>query len=882
MPTKSTSTWLLLGLAAAVLAANALIWIAGNRPHVAADWQGKFYGAAYSPYPIDGDPGFRHPTPEELRRDLESLSQYTGSLRTYSVLDGLHRIPELAADLPLTFTLGAWIDKRLERNRREIDLLVETANRNPNVTRVLVANEAVLRHDLTAAELIPYIREVRARTQVPVSTAETWGIWLEHPELVAEVDYLAIHILPYWEEGTSNANAVAHAIDKYRLIRATYPDKPVVIVEVGAPSAGRTRFDTAPALSHQAQFMRAIFNFGAAEQVEYYVMEAIDQPWKTSIEGSVGPYWGVLDAHRQPKFPFSGPIWDRPDWLAMLLASAALAIGPMIWFARRRRDLRPSAQLMYLAIIQTIASGAVWIAHVSAGEYLTILTAIPWSLQVAVLAVLVVVFASTALEFVDVLGNRRLRRAFAPAIADGRSAWPRVSIHVPVHNEPPDMVCATLDGLARLDYPDFEVIVVDNNTKDEAAWRPVEQYCSRLNETVPGRFRFFHVDPCHGFKAGALNFALARSDPAAEFIAVVDGDYVVEPRWLKATVPHFDDAKVGFVQAPQDHRDFGQSRFKQMIGWEYAGFFEIGMVQRNEADAIIQHGTMVVLRRAAIVACGNWATWCICEDAEMGLRLLVNGWRSVYVRTSLGRGLMPDGFRGYKIQRFRWAYGAVQILRRYAKDLLWGRRLTPAQRYHFAFGWAPWIADGANCVLAWLAAVWTALVLLVPDYFVLPPTSFVYPVVAVFLFQIVKVMVLYKLRVPCSLGQALGAAVAGLALTHTVGKAMLTGVFTSRRPFVRTPKGTGRPSLVEAFRIVRQESALALALWLAALATLVVHGDFDPESRIWVLLLALQSIPYLAAITLSLVSTFAQGRDVDRPVAIPAAGQPAPLSAGDE
>ncbi|WP_122744692.1 glycosyltransferase, partial [Pseudomonas viridiflava] len=71
---------------------------------------------------------------------------------------------------------------------------------------------------------------------------------------------------------------------------------------------------------------------------------------------------------------------------------------------------------------------------------------------------------------------------------------PKVSLHVPCYNEPSDMVILTLDALQRLDYPDFEVLVIDNNTQDPGVWKPVERHCHKLGT----HFRFFHVDPLSG------------------------------------------------------------------------------------------------------------------------------------------------------------------------------------------------------------------------------------------------------------------------------------------------------------------------------------------------------------------------------------------------
>ena len=283
---------------------------------------------------------------------------------------------------------------------------------------------------------------------------------------------------------------------------------------------------------------------------------------------------------------------------------------------------------------------------------------------------------------------------------------PMVSVHVPAYNEPPEMMIETLDALAKLDYPSFEVIVVDNNTKDPAVWQPVRAHCEKLGP----RFRFFHVDPLSGFKAGALNYALAQTAPEVSAIAVIDSDYMVTPDWLRDMAAQFENPKIAIVQAPQDYRDDGENLFKAMCYAEYQGFFYIGMLTRNERNAIIQHGTMTMVRKSALVEVGGWSEWCITEDAELGLRIFEEGYEATYIPQSYGKGLMPDTFLDFKKQRARWAYGAVQILRRHLRALR-GKdesALTRGQRYHFVAGWLPWLADSINLIFTMAALAWSA------------------------------------------------------------------------------------------------------------------------------------------------------------------------------
>ena len=204
----------------------------------------------------------------------------------------------------------------------------------------------------------------------------------------------------------------------------------------------------------------------------------------------------------------------------------------------------------------------------------------------------------------------------APATIGEAVTFPKVSIHVPAYFEPPDMLKQTLDAVSRLDYPNFECVVIINNTPDPEFWQPIQDHCRALGE----RFKFINAEKVEGFKAGALRIAMERTAVDAEIIGIIDADYVVEPDWLKDLVPVFADPRVGLVQAPQDHRDGDRSLMHYIMNGEYAGFFDIGMVQRNEANAIIVHGTMCLIRRAAMDMAGGWAGDTICEDTDLGPR----------------------------------------------------------------------------------------------------------------------------------------------------------------------------------------------------------------------------------------------------------------------
>ena len=838
-----------------VMLGNAAAWALWNRPVAERSWAGMISGVGYTPFhpnksPSRGDKA----SAEDIEKDMAALDGNVRGVRIYSTTDGSEQVAPIARRYGLPVTAGAWIAGKPEIDEPELAGLVKLVHANSNVRRVLVGNEALLRTDVTVPQIVEYIKRVKKKVNVPVSTAEPWHVWLAHPELVESVDFLAVHLLPYWE-GLPIDAAVDYAMMRYEELKAKYPNKHILISEIGWPADGPWRRGAEASQVNQAKFIRNFLNIAAQKKLDYFIMEAFDQPWKREIEGSAGTSWGLWDAQRKPKFPMMGEVQEVRNWPVMCATSVALAFLPLVFFLRRRgRDLKIGGQIFYGAMIQAVASVLVFTFNAAATDSgLAVTTEIAWGVLIFCQLVLLAVMLIDGLELTEVVWQERFRRRFEPASAAPLPNAPKVSIHVPCYNEPPHMVMQTLDALARLDYPNFEVLLLDNNTKDPAVWRPVEEYCRKLGP----RFRFFHLDNWPGYKAGALNFGLDQTAPDAEHIAVIDSDYQVHPDWLKATIPHFARPEVGFVQSPQDYRDWAGDLFQRMINWEYAGFFHIGMIQRNERNAIIQHGTMTIIRKSALEEVGRWGEWCITEDADLGLRLFEHGYEAVYMPESYGKGLVPDSFNAYKTQRFRWAYGAVQILKHHWRELMPGaKRLTAGQKYHFVTGWLPWFADAAHMIFGIAGIIWSLGLLLFPKYFEFPPNAFMIPTLSVFAFKVAASLWLYEARVKCGLWDKVGAAVAGMALTHTVGRAMWLGIFTSGRPFVRTPKCENQPALMQAFLMAREEIALLASLWLAALAIVMVFGHENRDAFMWSGLLVVQSLPYLAAFITALINAF--------------------------
>jgi len=895
---------------AIVVAVNFGAWYLLNRPVAQRSWDGMIASVSFTPYQADQSPHDRkYPSVDQIDRDMSLVARIADGVRTYDALNGFEKIPAIAGKYRLSVIAGAAVNNNKEgANHDDMELasLIDIAKRNKNVIGLIVGNEQILTNGMTVEQLVGMMKKVREATRrrgIPVFTCDGTASWLNHPDLVEGSDFICVHVLPYWDSVPAS-QAIDQIFKVRKMLADKYPNKPILLGEVGWPSEGPWQGGAEPSRVNQATFIRGFLNRAREELLDepirgipgYNVIEAFDQPWKRADE-STGGSWGLFDAQRNSKFGMSGSLVEIRNWKELCGWATLLASPIMLWFAIRRRDINMGGMIFFPFLIQATASLLVWtwmqISHGVPDPTLRMVWYVMLSMQVVLFGVIL----SDGLEITELLFRSHWRRLIKPVRGAKMTGGPKVSIHVPCYNEPPHMVIETLDHLARLDYENFEVLVIDNNTKDPAVWQPLEAHCATLGP----RFRFFHLDNWPGFKAGALNFALRNSAADTEIVAVIDSDYTVDPDWLSAMVPHFANPKVGLVQSPQDYRDAHENIFKTMCYWEYAGFFNIGMITRNERNAIIQHGTMTMMRRTALEQAGGWAEWCITEDADLGLTLFEQGWEALYAPDSFGRGLIPDSFSAYKTQRHRWAYGAVQIMKHHWRNLLPGSKvLTPGQRYHFIAGWVPWFADAAHLLFSAASIFWSLGMLAPPamiaagtylwgqnyltdhptyshaqriigETFGFPPMAFMIPTILAFSFKLIAGFWVYSLRIKCSRLEKVGAAVAGMALTHTVGRAIWQGIFTSGRPFVRTPKCADQPALMQGFIMARDEIIWLVLLVSVAVAVLWNFTPQNEEALIWSASVIVQSLPFLAALITSMCNALPKlFKGGSEPAAVPA------------
>jgi cellulose synthase/poly-beta-1,6-N-acetylglucosamine synthase-like glycosyltransferase/exo-beta-1,3-glucanase (GH17 family) len=888
-----------VAVVALITCVHAGLWTLFQRQQAVPNIDGPLASMSYSPYTRSQHPDYGdRPTAEQIRNDLKLLSPYTRTVRTYSSTGGVELVPGIAAEFGMKVTVGIWIDKNEARNEREIASAIALAKRYSNVNAIVVGNETILRAEKSVDELIEIIKRVKRQSPVPVTTGETYDVWLglhdpNKPELASRkaeeaaklssaVDFIAAHILPYWE-GTPVNQVVERTIGIYDKLRRAHPGKRIVIAEFGWPSAGYNMHNADPGRIEQAHVIRNFIARADAHGIDYNIIEAFDQPWKTN-EGGVGAYWGMFDASRQAKFAWVGSVGDPDHWK---IAGIAILLGLLLSLTILAKPRATIGEAVVL-VLATNATGA-WFAIVFAfwmSHYFVPGAAFAFGFGIALLIPLVLIALARIEEIAAIAFGCAPRRLIAPADTQASDIAPKVSIHIPAHHEPPDMLKQTLDAVARLDYPNFECVIVINNTPDPVYWRPIEDHCRALGE----RFKFVNVDNLAGFKAGALRLALAHTASDAEIIGVIDADYVVHPNWLKEIVPGFADPEVGMIQAPQDHRDGDRSVMHHAMNGEYAGFFDIGMVQRNEANAIIVHGTMCLIRRAALDAVGGWSSDTIVEDTDLGLTVLEHGWQVHYTNRRYGHGLLPDTYDAFKKQRHRWAYGGFQIIKKHWRHLLPGARgLTRDQKREYALGWLNWLgAESIGVAVAILNLLWIPVIVFLD--IAIPDKILTVPIIAAFIVSLAHFVTLYRLRVAIPTGQLIGSVFTAMSVQWTVARAVGFGLCKESLPFMRTAKGgsTRKGPDFAAF----WEGVMAALLLIGAALVVITNYKEIRELNIFAAVLALQSLPFLAAVLVALLegsrfNEFAYWRHVEAKVVEtlprPAAAEaPAQLPASQE
>ena len=356
-----------LGLACLALSASVIagfwVWLGAAVPMPQSPLGAgeKLYCLSYSPFrgsqtPLDAKTQI---SAAQIEDDLTRLAKISDCVRTYSTEFGQDQIAGIAARHGLKVLQGLWLSGHADKNREQVETAVALANRYPDTIRaVVVGNEVLLRGEMSPEDLAATIRAVKARVKVPVTYADVWEYWLRNRDVASAVDFITIHILPYWEDFPIAArDAAAHVDSIRRRVVAAFPGKEVIIGEVGWPSAGRMREGALPSPANEARVIQDVLALGKRDNFRVNVIEAFDEPWKRALEGTVGGHWGVLDdATRAPKFVWGEAVSNHPQWRWQAAGGILFALIVFGAAFAARRDAPPR---LWLAVtVNAIAGGA--------------------------------------------------------------------------------------------------------------------------------------------------------------------------------------------------------------------------------------------------------------------------------------------------------------------------------------------------------------------------------------------------------------------------------------------------------------------------------------------------------------------------------------------
>jgi cellulose synthase/poly-beta-1,6-N-acetylglucosamine synthase-like glycosyltransferase len=513
----------------------------------------------------------------------------------------------------------------------------------------------------------------------------------------------------------------------------------------------------------------------------------------------------------------------------------------------------------YMFLVNTLiiaVFGTIWGVTFILTENLSMVTQVLLAIGLITLSFSLPIGLATLLPVNSYLFRKKWLRPSKPMLLANlpQGFYPKVSLHLPCYEEPPEIVIASLKALSELEYPNFEVIVIDNNTKDEKLWHPVKQYCEQLGSN----FHFYHVSPLKGAKAGALNFALEHTDEKAEIIGIIDADYQANSNFIKDLVGFFNNEKIGFVQTPHDYRSWKENRFVRNCYWEYIPAYRLKIACLNEWVASYIIGTMCLIRKKALEEAGGWSEWCLTEDAECALRIHALGYSSIYINQTYGRGVIPENFYDYKKQRLRWTIGPIQQLKRHWKLLLPVRFSKPSKLSNwqrlleFSHSLRE-ISPIAATIFIPIGLVTVGSIIYHHETITIP--LIIWIATAVTLPSLLAISWLtYRLAGCKSILDMIGAAIATQSLTHVRLMGSIIGLF-GNLAWKKTNKFKLEPGGIKAFYSAKSEITIA-AIFFALSYLIGINSSVSPPDILFLSAMAMftAGVRYLAAPTMVLIS----------------------------
>jgi hypothetical protein len=309
----------------------------------------------------------------------------------------------------LQVILGVWLGRDRLKNAALINTATLLAGKYPGViSAMMVGSEVLLRGEMKAPKLCEIIRSVKAQVGVPLSYADVWEFWLRNPDISKCVDFVTVHILPYWEDDPVRAeDAAAHTIDIRKRVALAFPDKEILIGETGWPGRGRMRAGAIPSRINQARYISQVVERARKENFRVNLFEAYDEPWKRQWEGTIGSSWGLYDGEtRQLKYPAGVAVSNHPFWILQLcsgLAFSACVFAAAFWASRRQGS--PPRPAPWVAVAISATAGGILLGLAAEKWLYESFGLFSWAMQSLLLAAAI---AAPLLSAVAMMSERAL------------------------------------------------------------------------------------------------------------------------------------------------------------------------------------------------------------------------------------------------------------------------------------------------------------------------------------------------------------------------------------------------------------------------------------------------------------------------------------------
>lgn len=757
-----------------------------------------------------------------INEDLAQIASITSCIRIYAYDYPYYLVPEIATEHKIEVIGGIWIEKGKDNEtQKQIGRIIRDSQAGQPFRSIIVGNETLQLKRGDQDDIYRYLKQVKDKVDVPVSIAEPSSVWLKRdidPKILDSIDFISINMLQFWW-GLPADRVVGLINEEYTNLKDKY-DKPLFISEMGWPSFGQQIGHAVPSTKDQHIILSNLEKTLLPEIKFYNVLEAYDAPWKMfTNEGLVGAHWGIFNNDRAEKY--NGSFQAQTKTLPSLAyALVSIVFGFILIFLAIKDKLRFSVFIYISTAIQLVIwcnAYVIWKLYEIYITYNLIQTATITTLLC--LSTILITFELFGVYQTELYKRRKI-------LPQDKSDQPFISIHIPTKNERPEIVIEALQKCLRLDYSNYEIIVVSNNCTDKNTWEPIQKFCASEN-----KIKFFHFDYLENYKSGALNFALSKTDSVATWVAVVDADYNVLPNWLSdATKYIMDDISV--VQMPQHYRQANKSYLEEVLIAENNLIYQGGnMAYRDAYNAAILHGTMCLVRKKDLIDIGSWLNTSIAEDADLGLRLVSAGKKMISIPLIYGSGLTPQNVQSLLNQRFRWSYGAIRIcIEQYRAFISKDSKLNSMQKIFYILGWLPWFAQILYPVLVILFIVNIVSIYDEPKNVI--PGEFYLPIILLTLIYISKLVYICTNAKIYSVAKIASLTVVHAALTPTIAYAVLLGFFKKTMPFKSTHSlnDSLQSKVISFAKHTIRLGLLVFSAYVFYIIYTTVHGIYKPYS----------------------------------------------------